>query len=181
MEIYQGVEMYNLYLLTVVFIIKCGTKKSIGCFSNSSIRSLPSNCKQWGSYITRRLVCFSFLVEIQRSESSDIRRGEGDFLQLSTGSPLPGFSLILLQATSEIAKQFYKKKHVDPYLHPTDILISHNCHLLFLTNFLIPSFFLSYLFLVQKFGVLMTMMIFLRGRKMKQKKLKYIFVNKLQV
>ena len=28
-EIDQGVEMYNLYLLTVVFIIKWGTKKSV--------------------------------------------------------------------------------------------------------------------------------------------------------
>ena len=86
----------------------------------------------------------------------------------------------LLQANSEIAKQFQNNKHVDPYLQLADIAeISQNYHLLF-RCFLIPSFFLLY-FMVQKFGVLMAKIISPRGREMKQKKLIHIFGNKRQV
>ena len=55
--------------------------------------------------MTSRLVRFSFVVEMQRRESSDIKNvggRRGFSKQLPTGFPLHEFSLILLQATSEL-------------------------------------------------------------------------------
>ena len=57
--------MYNLYLLLVVFIIKCG--KKVICFSRLVVACLA------GSYLASCLVYFWFVVEIQWCKSSEVK------------------------------------------------------------------------------------------------------------
>lgn len=78
-EIDQGVEMYNLYVLSVVFIINEAQKSRL---LNSLQSLLLAVACLAGSYLSAYLVCFSFAVEIQRrtsSEVKDVERGERIF------------------------------------------------------------------------------------------------------
>ena len=58
LQIYQGVEIYNLHLLSVFFF----------CFPSNSVLACLV-----GSYLAGCLVSFSFVVKIQGSESSEIK------------------------------------------------------------------------------------------------------------
>ena len=62
LEIYQGVEIYNLHLLSVVFL----------CFPSNSVLACLAD-----SYLAGCLVCFSFVAKIQGRESSEIKDGGG--------------------------------------------------------------------------------------------------------
>ena len=64
----RGYKMYNLYFLSVVFHYKMQQKSQLLSEQFSSPLLLAVPCEAGGCS-----VCFSFLVEVQRGERSEVR------------------------------------------------------------------------------------------------------------